>query len=248
MRWPLPSASNHPRRCSPRPPAAPIPIDQTPQFTWNAANFAVSYEFQLDDTSNFSSPLIAPKRRLSHQLHFSPHPAGWQILLARVRHNRYAAAGAASSRYFTIDITPPPAPVLKSPADAASYKGTPTYTWGTATGARTTSSAGVGEGSTSTPRMCSPPPSTNRPPSRGPYIWQVRAGDLAGNWSDWSSTRSLTVIPPIPAAPVLAAPANGLNTSTAPPSWTGTMSITPSAMKSRWLPVPNSARYCKAAT
>ena len=188
--------------------------DQTTQFTWNAVNFAVSYEFQLDDTSNFSSPLIAENVG-SNTTYTSALtlPAGkyyWRVFGI----NRYAAAGATSSRYFTIDITPPPVPVLKSPADAASYKGTPTYTWGTATGARYYQFRWNGESSTSytSPVLTA---AKHKPPTQplGAYTWQVRAGDLAGNWSDWSSARSLTVIPPIPAAPVLAAPASGFNTT-----------------------------------
>jgi hypothetical protein len=84
--------------------------DQTTQFTWNAVNFAVSYEFQLDDTSNFSSPLIAENVG-SNTTYTSALtlPAGkyyWRVFGI----NRYAAAGATSSRYFTIDITPPPFP------------------------------------------------------------------------------------------------------------------------------------------
>lgn len=186
---------------------------QTPQFTWNAANFAVSYEFQLDDTSNFSSPLIAQNvgsaTSYTSALTLPPGKYYWRVFGI----NRYNAEGAKSSRYFTIDITPPPVPVLKSPADAASYKGTPTYTWGAATGAKYYQFRWNGESSTSyTSDVLTA--AKHKPPTQplGAYTWQVRAGDLAGNWSDWSSARSLTVIPPIPAAPVLAAPANGLNT------------------------------------
>jgi predicted phage tail protein len=187
--------------------------DQTPQFTWNAANFATSYQFQLDDTSNFSSLLI--DQNVGSATSYTSAltlPAGkyyWRVFGI----NRYAAAGAISSRYFTIDITPPPVPVLKSPADAASYKGTPSYTWGAATGAKYYQFYWSGEGGTSyTSAVLTT--TKHKPPTQplGAYTWQVRAGDLAGNWSDWSSARSLTVIPPIPAAPVLAAPAKGLNT------------------------------------
>jgi hypothetical protein len=51
-----------------------------------------------------------------------------------------------------------------------------------------------------------------RPPAQplGTLLWDVRACDAAGNWSDWSTTRALLIMPKIPSAPALYAPLNGL--------------------------------------
>ncbi|MBA4419690.1 MAG: hypothetical protein C0391_00920, partial [Anaerolinea sp.] len=48
----------------------------------------------------------------------------------------------------------------------------------------------------------------------GTWYWQVRARDAAGNWGAWPTTyRTITILPPIPVAPVLTSPVNGFSTS-----------------------------------
>jgi large repetitive protein len=53
----------------------------------------------------------------------------------------------------------------------------------------------------------------------GTFYWHVQARDAAGNWSTWSSYRSITVLPPIPTAPVLVSPANALVTTNTTPTF-----------------------------
>jgi hypothetical protein len=47
----------------------------------------------------------------------------------------------------------------------------------------------------------------------------VRAGDAAGNWSGWSTARSITIKPVIPVAPVLVVPANGATVTISTPEF-----------------------------
>jgi len=41
------------------------------------------------------------------------------------------------------------------------------------------------------------------------FYWYVRARDKAGNWGAWSTPRTITILPPVPAKPVLSTPGNG---------------------------------------
>jgi len=56
-----------------------------------------------------------------------------------------------------------------------------------------------------------------------PYYWFVRAKDTAGNWSAWSAPFTVTVLPLVPAAPLLNSPATKFITKNTTPEliWKG---------------------------
>ena len=127
--------------------------------------------------------------------------------------NRFGVTGNwSTARTITIDTTPPALPVLYLPADLSSSRGTPLFYWKASIGAqryqfrtRTTPGEVIFTSSEQTALSL-------RPPAQplGTLLWDVRACDAAGNWSDWSTTRALLIMPKIPSAPALYAPLNGL--------------------------------------
>ncbi len=130
----------------------------------------------------------------------------------------------SASRNLTVDTTAPLPPTLKLPAADATVIGPPTYSWNTSTGA-TLYQLGYDAVSCTNPsvRFAEFSGTSLKPTSQeqGIWFWCVRAKDAAGNWSDWSAGRKVTVNPTIPAAPALIAPINALVTKDDTPdfSW-----------------------------
>jgi hypothetical protein len=99
-------------------------------------------------------------------------------------------------------------PVLISPTDNASVRGSTTLTWAASSGASKYQlhfySSGGDWGT---------PEQTGLSYfffETGTISWTVRAGDAIGNWSDWSPSRTLTVLPAaFSSGPTLVSPADG---------------------------------------
>lgn len=97
---------------------AQLPINQSVTFTWNAASGASTYEIQIDDSSTFSSPLVASQTGLT-QRQFARTFTSQRRYWWRVRgRNSAGTSGAWSSvRIFDIVATtppPPPSPALST--------------------------------------------------------------------------------------------------------------------------------------
>ncbi len=109
---------------------------------------------------------------------------------------------------------------MGAPANGTSVIGTPTFSWKASSSASRyqfeysnvddpeTHLYQSGELTTLTHK---PPAMAATNPSTASY-WFVRAKDAAGNWGAWSAASTVTILPPIPAAPVLSAPATGFET------------------------------------
>ena len=102
--------------------------------------------------------------------------------------------------------------MLVSPADGSIARGTPTYKWKSAIGAglyqfRYTTSD---DPDFESPVYTSPDLTvlSHLPPTQdlGTYLWQVRSGDAAGNWSDWGEARIIIINPILPSAPATVSP------------------------------------------
>jgi hypothetical protein len=197
--------------------------NSTPEFKWKSVAYGATFELAISSSSSFPSPLIQDYAVLSGLSKvIDPLTKDgkyyWRVRAANVD----GVFGSwSSSRYFTLDTTPPLAPVPGAPANGTSQIGTPTFSWkASATASRyqfeynnvddaETHLYQSGELTTLThkpPAMAATNPST-------PVYWFVRAKDAAGNWGAWSAPAyTVTILPPLPAKPVLSAPATGFET------------------------------------
>jgi C1A family cysteine protease len=206
-----------------------VTFNTTPELSWKAVTYADTYEIQIDTTYTFPAPLIQEYvgiTGLSHVIDSLPDGKYyWHVRACNVNNT----SGAWSAyRYFTIDTIAPAAPVLSKPLNGSQSIGTPTFTWlASATAKYYQVQYEVVDDSnpdTYDYRSSELTVLTHKPavtlPLMTPLTWQVRAKDPAGNWSQWSAPWSVTVVPPVPAAPVLLAPASGLTTNNTTPALT----------------------------
>ena len=130
----------------------------------------------------------------------------------------------SNTNTFTVDTTPPAAPVVLTPANGSTTNdNTPTYT-GTAEAGSTVTvivdGAVVGTTVASASGTWSFTPVV--PLADGPHAVKATATDAVGNTSVESNTNTFTVDTTAPAAPVVTAPANGSITNDNTPTYTGT--------------------------
>ena len=172
--------------------------DDTPTFEWETVSGVTSYQLQVDDNSNFSSPLIDLTQ--PDELHYTAVGLPEGKLYWRVRAiNSLGVPGKWSKKwYIKLDATPTQAPVLSAPADGAALTNKRfVLEWGKVTGAKRyelqiDSDPGfpmpaIDAGSKTKYKL-------QTPLARGLYYWHVRAYDKAGNASEWSETRHFTIV------------------------------------------------------
>jgi C1A family cysteine protease/predicted phage tail protein len=197
----------------------------SPEFTWSTVDNAANYEFQLDATSPLTLPYLATATGSAASYQSTGLAEG--VKYWRVR--GISSAGEPGSwsliRSITIDTVAPNPPPLNTPADnAPNIRGTPTFSWYSATSASQYQLQIADTTDFGTPVYTSDPTGSlsNKPASDlpiGTYYWHVRARDAAGNWSAYSAYRTVQILPPIPAAPSLTAPSNGYTTNDQTPDY-----------------------------
>jgi len=196
-------------------PAAGYVTNEVPTLAWKAVNYADHYQVQVSKVSTFAT-LVEDESLDEGVLTFTTTKiAADGQYYWRVR--AVAASGDAgpwsASRTFTFDKTAPAAPKLSAPVNGVKVRGTPNYTWSVPVGAKAYLFAYDNDADLASPVYTSGilTKSNFVPPlqATGTYYWHVKAQDAAGNWSDWSDPRMITITPAIPTAPVLTAPTTG---------------------------------------
>jgi hypothetical protein len=170
--------------------------DQTPTLDWQGVSGATGFDVQLDNNSDFSSPVINTSTTASIYTLSSNLSGGTYYW--RVRAKNSAGPGPWSPTWSFSIVTAPGEPTLLSPSDATSLTDQiPTLVWQAVSGAtgydlviddnqdftssviNTSTTAGVFT------------PSSDL--SSGKYYWRVRAKNSAGA-GPWSSTWNFTII------------------------------------------------------
>lgn len=176
--------------------------DTTPDLTWSAAADAVKYRVQIATACTFAADTIvqdAPNitatsytaTTLAERANYCWHVQGI---------NRSDQSGAWSAyRTFTIDLTPPAAPVLKTPADNTQLTTPrPAFAWNaSATAAsyrlQVSPAADFSRAVTDVPNLTTLTYTAAASLPQGVYYWRVQARDAAGNNSAFSTPRSLKI-------------------------------------------------------
>jgi hypothetical protein len=201
--------------------------DTTPTFNWKLVPDGNTYEVQIDDAASFAAPIIQSYIGIPGELTYTATALSAKTYYWRVRayniHNEIGAWSAARS--IVIDVTPPLFPALKSPAQNAVVRGTPSYVWLASATASRYQFEYDDNSDFSSPTYTSSELTTlsHKPPTQavGTFYWHVRTRDAAGNWSGWSISRTITILPLMPAAPIAVSPANAsvTNDNTPTLSW-----------------------------
>ncbi|HPS41841.1 MAG TPA: kelch repeat-containing protein [Anaerolineaceae bacterium] len=199
------------------PPDLSTLIDKWPTFSWNLVSDSDHFQIQISLFSDFSTTvqdislgtgiLTYTSSTLSDNNYF------WRVRAIDLAGN-YGAWSVVRS--FTLDSTPPAAPVLLTPTAGKVYRGTPSYSWTTPLSAVAYIFQYDNDDNFSSPVFTSTEMSISNftPPLQavGIYFWHVKARDQHGNWSNWSYKRKITIKPVIPVAPTLVSPKSGVLT------------------------------------
>ena len=198
-----------------------------PTLSWKNVLNANTFNLQIANTPTFASPLSEGSgvSGLSYTVASALPDGKWYWRVQAI--NAFGTVGAwSAARYFTVDTLAPAAPVLRLPVNGASPVGVPTFTWNKSLTAiryqfqyNTSTDPGTEDPSTVVYRTGELTAVTHKPVNMAmmPYYWSVRAKDTAGNWSAWSTPFMVTVLPLVPAAPLLNSPVTNFITQNTTP-------------------------------
>lgn len=200
-------------------------VSASPTLSWNSSTGAVSYRLQVSTDSTFaatlynSSGIVATTASLGGLAYLTKY--FWRV-------NATNAAGTSSWSAvwkFTTVISPPPAPILASPANGATDVAVnPTISWNSSTGAasyrlQVSADAGFGTMLLDSSGLATTSVNMSGLGNSTMYYWRVNATSVGGTGS-WSTVWHFTTIVAPPAAPLLSGPANGSTGTSVDPTLT----------------------------
>ncbi|HLO32069.1 MAG TPA: CAP domain-containing protein [Anaerolineales bacterium] len=167
-------------------------------FTWSESDNAHHYEIVFATDTAFSHH-VGPFTITDPSFSFgTPLADGRYYWRVQAYDARNSPGGWSVSHSFIIDTLSPLPPAPRFPANNTSTRGAPTFRWFTVNGAVQYQFEIDNESNFSSPMLSVIQRLTyRRPPGmlRGAYYWHVRAQDAAGNWSDWSPTLIVNILP-----------------------------------------------------
>jgi hypothetical protein len=190
--------------------------DTTPEFKWFAVSGAQFYEFELDNTSDFTPPVVESKTDLTVlSYNTSAQPQGIYFWHVRAKDAAGNLGDWSDSRQIQIDTEPPFSPVLRTPDDNTETNDTtPEFDWEDAAGAKFYEIQVDNNANFSSPEAADTTLQTSvyvvpNALSDGAYKWRVRSRDAAGNKSAWAGPRTVTIRTTRPNPPQQQTPENG---------------------------------------
>ena len=209
------------------PPAPAAPVLATPAngatgvatnltLTWNASSGATSYRVQVSTDAGFAATVVDQSNITATSCTINSLASNTAYYWHVNATNSGGTSTYSTAWSFTTVAAPPPpaAPVLATPANGATgIAANPTLIWNASSGAtsyrlQVSTDAGfattVVDQSNITTISCA----VSSLATNTTYYWHVSATNSEGT-SAYSTAWSFTTVPPAPAAPVLATPANG---------------------------------------
>jgi aqualysin 1 len=189
--------------------------DTTPDFYWSGVTYGSFYHIQVSTNTTFTNIVEEDEVIIAGVAHTfsSTLPEGKYYWRVQAKNNLSEYGPWSAYRSFFVDLTPPAAPVLKTPLSSIGVIGTPTFTWTAPAGAKSyifqystaiLFDAGIVEYTNITKPSFKPP--VPIPPSSPATFWRVKALDAYGNESEWSSQYMIFIAPAVPAKPTLVQP------------------------------------------
>ncbi len=177
------------------------PAGLRPLFDWGNVSGASSYNLQISANQNFATLVLNLNMTPSAYVPTADLPKG-TLLFWRVRANGTNGPSAWSRVRHFDSPNPPSVPTLLTPANNATVSnGQPTLDWSDSspgvdhyevqisTSATFASMLGRGQGGRTGASQYTPEAAL----ASGPYYWRVRVINTAGQFSNWSSSRSFAV-------------------------------------------------------
>jgi parallel beta-helix repeat protein len=206
--------------------------DNTPNLDWDAVienSMPVTYDVQVDNDDNFDSPLIWENDIAddSYQV-LNAMVEGIWYWRVRAEDNAGNIGAWAEGKWFRIDVTPPAAPTLFSPANGLrTNDNTPTFEWTPVSDVSApvtyeiwidndfdfTSREAENSGQIGNSYVPTALADEN-------YNWKVRARDNAGNFGEWSNVWTFLIDTVVPDIPLKLAPNDGAVTNDNTPTFT----------------------------
>ncbi|MBL8098102.1 MAG: metallophosphoesterase [Anaerolineales bacterium] len=161
-----------------------------PNISWSNVKNAQAYEIFIARDSNFSQIVLI--QTIAKTDFTIPNPLNDGMYYVKVRaYNKDLYPGKFSKPYsFTIDTTPPTAPILVSPAQASASPQRPTLQWsGDMSGIEYQIQVDNNADFSSPEFNANTKNKSIRTSTLSKninYYWRVRVKDKAGNWSEWS--------------------------------------------------------------
>ncbi len=156
--------------------------DTTPDFTWNPAANASTYEIQIDNDSGFEDPGLQTASGLGLTYTATSLTEGIKYWRVRGVNSENSPGPWTAYWYFYIDTTPTLPPALNLPADGTSVRETPTFSWLASSNGIIYEFAYGNNADCSSPlytiRWISTLTHTPPPMVPGTYHWCVRTSDL----------------------------------------------------------------------
>lgn len=174
-----------------------ISNDSTPNISWSNVKNAQAYEISVALDAGFSQIVFIKTINTTDITIEPPLADGTYFVQVRAYNSELNPGKFSKSFSFTIDTTPPPAPILLSPVNLSNTNRQPTLQWTTTIGDITYEIQVDNNSDFSSPEFTASAKKlsirTSKLSQGSTYYWRIRVSDKAGNWSAWSSVFSFFV-------------------------------------------------------